>query len=270
VRGAHPDLTVEFPNETQAVEREPRRDDLDDVGLFGDDLSEAACGDDPHVFAEFLAEAGDHAFHHADVPEEQTRLHGVDGVAANDRGRALNVDAGEFGGVREECVGGEVDTGGDGSAEILTVCGDGVEGGGSPEVDHAGGTSVERVDRDRIRDAIGTDGARVFVADLDARLDARVHDQRFAFEIFATSLDDSVGQRRDDRGEANARQVGGRLTDVREQTEELQAVFVGHARVFGGQPPMMNEGFTLIEADGQVGVAEVNGEEHGISIHVDR
>jgi hypothetical protein len=54
-------------------------------------------------------------------------LHGVDSVAANDRGRALNVDASEFGGVREECVGGQVDAGGDGAAEVLAVFGEGVE-----------------------------------------------------------------------------------------------------------------------------------------------
>jgi hypothetical protein len=33
---------------------------------------------------------------------------------------------------------------------------------------------------------------------------------------------------------------------------------------------MMDERLAFVEADGQVGVAEVNGEEHGASIHVDR
>jgi hypothetical protein len=232
-------LPIQFPDETQAVEREPRRDDLNNVGLFGDDLGQAACGDDFHVVAKFHPEAGDHAFDHADVTEEQTRLHGVDSVAANDRGRALNVDASEFGGVREECVGGQVDAGGDGAAEILTVGGDGVEGGGGAEINHAGGTAVQRVNGDRVGDAIRTDGARVFVADSDAGFDARVHDQRFAFEIFAAGLRDAPRQRRDDRGEADSRQVGGRLADVREQAEELQAIFIGHARILGGEPPMM-------------------------------
>ena len=50
---------------------------------------------------------------------------------------------------------------------------------------------------------------------------------------------------------------------MREQAEELQAIFVGHARVLGGETPVMDEDIALVEADGQVGVAEVNGEEHG-------
>lgn len=260
-------LTIHFPNETQTVEGEPRRDDLDDVGFFGDDLREAARGDNLHVLAEFGAEAGDHALDHADVTEQQTRLHGVDGVAANDRGRTLDVDAREFGGVREERVSGEVDACGDGTAEILTVGGESVEGGGGAEVDHAGGTAVEFLNRDRVRDAICADGFGIVVADLDARFDACVHDQRFALEIFAASQGNTRRQRRDDRGETDSRQVGGRLADVREQTEQLQTVLVGHARVFSGQTPMMDEGLAFVEADGQVGVAEVDGEEHGLSIH---
>ena len=34
--------------------------------------------------------------------------------------------------------------------------------------------------------------------------------------------------------------------------------------VFGGEPPVMDESLAFVEADGQVGVAEVNGEEHGL------
>ena len=164
----------------------------------------------------------------------------MDSVAANDRGRALDINTGELGGVREERIRGQVDARGDRAAEILTVFGDGVEGGGGAEINHAGRTSVQRLDRDRVRHAVRADGARVFIANSDARLDARVHDERFAFEIFAAGLRDAPRQRRDDRGEADPCQVGGRLADVREQAEDLQAVFVGHARVLGGQPPVMD------------------------------
>jgi len=50
---------------------------------------------------------------------------------------------------------------------------------------------------------------------------------------------------------------------VFEQAEELKPVFIRHALVVGRQPPVGAKLFTRVQAEGQVGVAEVNGEEHG-------
>ena len=89
-----------------------------------------------------LAEALDHALHHAHIAKQQTRLHGMDGVAANDGRRALQVDARKFCGVYKERFGGEVDAGRDRAAQIFSLFGQRIEGGGCSKIDHAGGSPI--------------------------------------------------------------------------------------------------------------------------------
>ena len=47
-----------------------------------------------------------------------------------------------------------------------------------------------------------------------------------------------------------------------EQAEQLQAIFIGHPRLIGGETPMRAKLVAFIEAEGQVGIANINGEKH--------
>lgn len=86
-RTSRPPSAVHRRDEAQAVEREPRGHDREDLRLFRDELRVAARRDDLRLRPELGAETGDHALDESDVPEEEARLHRVLGVAA-DRRRA--------------------------------------------------------------------------------------------------------------------------------------------------------------------------------------
>lgn len=64
-------LLIEFPDNTQTVQRKPGRDDIDHVSLLGDDFGESARGDDLHIASQLGSEAGHHALDHAHIPEQQ-------------------------------------------------------------------------------------------------------------------------------------------------------------------------------------------------------
>jgi hypothetical protein len=47
-----------------------------------------------------------------------------------------------------------------------------------------------------------------------------------------------------------------------EQTEELQTVFIRHTGMIGGQPPVTAKFFASVQAEGQVGVTDINSKKH--------
>ena len=63
-------LSVQFPDDAQAIQGQPWRDMLDDGGFFCHDFCQPACGDHLHLGAKFLAEAFYHTLHHANIPEQ--------------------------------------------------------------------------------------------------------------------------------------------------------------------------------------------------------
>ena len=97
---------------------------------------------------------------------------------------------------RQQGVGGEVDAGRNGAAQILPVLRKRIEGCGRAKVHDAGRAAVELHHRRRIAHPVSADGARVFVADADAGLDARFHHQRLAAQVFTAGLHHAPGQLR--------------------------------------------------------------------------
>ena len=69
----------------------------------------------------------------------------------------------------------------------------------------------------------------------------KVHDERVLLQILVAGLNDPLRELRHDRSETNAGQVVHGTPCVLQQAEELQPVFIGHALVIGGQPPMRIE-----------------------------
>jgi hypothetical protein len=54
-----------------------------------------------------------------------------------------------------------------------------------------------------------------------------------------------------------------RVTCILQKPLKLQTVFIGHARVIGGKPPMRAQDVAIIQAQCDVGVADVDCEKHG-------
>src|SRR5215211_2583176 len=71
---------IQIPENPQALEREPRRNDLDHVRFLSNDRGKPTCGNHLHIIAQLLAEALYHALDHADIAKQQTRLHRMDRV----------------------------------------------------------------------------------------------------------------------------------------------------------------------------------------------
>ncbi len=69
-------------------------------------------------------------------------------------------------------------------------------------------------------------------------------------------------QLRDNRSQDDTGQAVFTAFGALEQTEELQAVFIRHAGMIGCQPPVGAAFFACVQAEGQVGVADVYGEKH--------
>src|SRR5687768_11224878 len=97
-------FAVELPHDLQAVQGQPRRDDVDDLGFLRDQPGQPAGADDLHCWPQLAPEARHHALHQADVAEDEPGLDGVDGVAPNDRRRPDEVHLGQLGRALEERV----------------------------------------------------------------------------------------------------------------------------------------------------------------------
>ena len=63
-------LVIEFPDNSQSVEREPGRDEINNLCFLCDDFGHAARGDDFHIASQFGPESCHHALDHAHIPKE--------------------------------------------------------------------------------------------------------------------------------------------------------------------------------------------------------
>ena len=98
----------------------------------------------------------------------------------------------------------------DDPAQIVASGAHDVEGGRRAEIDDDEMSArVEMRRPDRVRDAIGTDLERIAIADLQARLDTRLQDERIDSEVLpaaASQRVDDLGDHRADRDLLDSRQ----------------------------------------------------------------
>ena len=83
-----------------------------------------------------------------------------------------------------------------------------------------------------------------------------------AYEEAFAQLGEDLGQRWDHAAKDDGLYIGGGDASDGQQVEQCQAVFVGHAARVSGQSPSGLEGIPLEYAQGDVGVAYVNGQKH--------
>ena len=99
----------------------------------------------------------------------------------------------------------------------------------------------------RVHDSIGSDGAGLFVAHADSGFHAGVHHQRLLAQKLATSLDQLPGDRRDDRGQADAVQAGRIDAGMIQEGNQAQTVFIRRPRDLRVQPPAGPQFFARVD-----------------------
>ena len=117
--------------------------------------------------------APDDPVHLAGEAVDEPGLERRDRRLADHRRRRDEVDLDEPGRAREQRVHRDLDPGREHAADVLALGRDDVEVRRGAEVDDDARRAVALARRDRVRDPVGPDLARVVVADRDAGLDAR-------------------------------------------------------------------------------------------------
>ena len=191
--------------------------------------------------AQVLADPFDDPVDLAGRAEDEARLDRLDGVLADHRRRRFELDAGEPRGALHQRCRGDLETGGDHSAEELAVLGDDVEVGAGAEVDHDRGAAEARVGRERIDDPVGSDLARIVGEDRDAGLRPRTHHQRLEREIPSGHLAELLRDVGHDRRDAQAGELLERQPSMLEQSAEDERELVRGALRLGGEPPCVRE-----------------------------
>jgi len=213
----------------------------------------------------------------------------VDGVGADDLDRLADVDAEQAGGANEEGVGGDAEAGSDGPADVFSARGDNVEGGGGAEVDDndgrvgscwllvAGcwllvggqGSVPEDLQRgDAVDDAVGAHLGGIVGEDGQAGADAGLDEQRLDVAVELGGAAQGGVERRHDRGDGNAGDLGDVQRAQGEEVAEDDAKLVDGGVAVGGDAPVGEQGGgragsgEAVEAEDRVGVADVDGEEH--------
>ena len=225
-------------------------------------VRQAAGGDDDRLGAELR---GDPADHPVDLPGEAVDEPGLQrllGGLADHRARLDELDLEQPGGPGGQRIDRDLDAGGQRAAEELTPGRDHVEVGRGAEVDDHRRPAVERVGGQGVDDAVGADLARVVGQQRDAGAYARTDDDgRDVGEVALEHRAELVqhrGHRRAHRDPVRCRVRG-------QQPTEHQRQLVGsHPRV-GLDPVALEHHIAVEQPQHGVGVADVDGQEHGAS-----
>jgi hypothetical protein len=208
--------------------------------------------------------------HHApddpvDLPGEAPDgpgLEALHGVLADHRPGGHQLDPAQLGGPLDQGVHRDLDAGGDGRAQVLAPLGDGVEGGGGAEVDHHHRPAEGGVGGDRVDHPVGPDLARVVGQDGQPGADPRLDHQRLLPAVAPDHLPQGLGQPRHHRGDHHPGGVVQPQPLLAEEPAQQQGVLVGGALGDGGGPPVLGQLVALEHPDGDLGVADVHGEQH--------
>src|SRR5439155_303989 len=169
-------------------EGEERVDELDRRRVRGDQVGETTGGDRARVDRELVANAPDDAVHLAGEPVDESRLEARDGRLADDVLRLDEVDFAQTGCPGEQRVHGDLDPRCQNTADVLGLRRHDVEVRRRAEVDDDARGAVAVSGGDRVRNAIGTDLARVFVSDRNAGSHARPELEQLGLRVTRRKL----------------------------------------------------------------------------------
>src|SRR5215213_6168746 len=261
-RGAHSVIKVPVPDDPQAVEGEPGLVALDGLTGVQDGPGQAAGGDHGGRAAQLGHHPADDPVDLAGEAPDGPGLEALHGVLADHRPGRHQLDPAQLSGPLDQGVHGDLDAGGDGRAQVLAPLGDGVEGGGGAEVDHHHRPPVGGVGGDGVDHPVGPDLARVVGQDGQPGADPGLHDQRVDLAVAPDHLAQGLGQPGHHRGDHHPLGVGQPQPLLGQEPVEQQGVLVGGALGHGGGPPVLDQLGALEHPDGDLGVADVDGQQH--------
>ena len=170
-------------------------------------------------------------------------------------------------GPRRQGVDRYLDAGREHAAEELTARRHDVEVGRRPEIDDDRRAAVQRVRRERVDDAVGTDFLRVVVEHRHAGTNAGLDDDQW--HCSRTSARTSRASRATPTAPSNSKRCrrprppssAARRT-VGEQPRQQQPEFVRRPPRISRQPPVFDNAIAVEEPQHSLGVADINGEKH--------
>src|SRR6266511_1756353 len=268
---AGPVAVIAVEDDAQAVQGQPGVVALDGLADADHHRGQAAGGDHGRV----VAQLGDHPpDQRVDLPgeaEDDARLERLRGVLADHRARRDQLDPAELGGLADQRVGGDLDPRRDRHPQHLAPPRDRVEGGGGAEIDHHRRPPVQRVGGHRVGHPVGADLARVVGQDRQARPDPGLQHQRLEAAVAPDHLAHGLAEPRHHRGDDHAGGGGAEVhTLLRQEPAEQQGVLVGGALRHGRHPPVLDQLVAVEHADGDLGVADVQCQQHGGSSYQSR
>ena len=194
------------------------------------------------------------------IADDDARLHGRHRVRA-DRLRGLDqLDAGQASRPRRQRLEADLDARGDRAADVAAVAGDAVERRGGPEIHDDRRRAVQPSDGQAVHQAVRPDFGRPLGSDGDR------HDRGSRREqLQAASLGDRLdgaGQGRHHGRQRDAGHVGEGGAVQAQQAVDEDFELVRRRRGARRGPPAGHDGLAGNEAEGHVGVADIEREQH--------
>ena len=252
---------VQFPHEPQALERQPRVDELDRPRVRRDQVREAAGRDRACFRSELAADARDDLVHLPDEAVDEPRLQRRGGRLADHRRRCGELHAEQARGALEERVHRDLDPGREDAAEPLAVRGDDVEVRRRSEVDDDRGHAVALLDRDGVRYAIWPDLARIVRAHGNTGAHTRAENE----QPRRREPRDEVLVRTDERRHGRRERHAVDLVEIRHERLEKCAEFVTTSMRLRRDTPVIAKRFPVVEPEDGLRVADVDREQHVVS-----
>ena len=171
--------------------------------------------------------------------------------------------SGQAGRPPDQRFGGNSESERDGPAPVFPLRGHHIEGERGTRVQHDGGDSVEVMDGHRIRDPVraGLLGGVHRQANPAGGLVVQ-HEERAPEMTLGQGAQD-FGRRGNHARRREPANVRPRNPGSGKQAVEQRRHLVGQPLGLGGNPPVADPAFAVVEADGGLGVADVENEEHG-------
>lgn len=257
---------VALVDKAQAGQRQQVVNHVDFSGVLGDDARQTAGGDDNGVAVEFGFEARDHGIDAAGRGEYDAGLHAFHCCAPNGAFGCFELDAGQPSRAFKKGLQRNLETGGDGAAQIDPVGGNGVNGRRGAKIDDNGRQAVLMHDADGVDDAVAAHFFGSCVADAQTGVGTVRDDKRLDAERLAAKRVEDVVERGDDRGDGNPRHLVGLEACKMHQAENGQRVLIGCACPIGADAPMSLQLRTLIHAEGDVGISYIDTKQHARSL----
>ena len=243
----------------------------DDIGaaMRHDGGGKPAAGNDGGDVAELLPVTADEAIDHAGGAQHHAGKHAVHGVGADGFDFAgTEADGGQQRGRAGQRLQRDFDAGEDGAADKAAVLGDDGDFGSGAQIDDDGWQGVFFRRAHSGTGQVRTQGSGFIDTDIKAGFDpgANHNGGDMAIAEDADGIVEYGGERRYDRGDGRAGKLGRFELMQAEDLREKDGVFR-----FGTQGVRLGAGgkegvFTLVDTKADIGVADINGEDHRVNL----